>query len=92
MGQPSSIVYDDTPIHVYTDRIHHLLGEQHRIAFTELFRPGMHKSTLIGMFLAILELVRHHGVRAEQDELFGEIWLLREADATEPSAPSTSEA
>ena len=28
------------------------------------------------MFLAMLELVRHHRVQAEQNELFGEIWLL----------------
>jgi segregation and condensation protein A len=31
---------------------------------------------LVGMFLAILELVRHHQVRTEQNELFGEIWIL----------------
>jgi chromatin segregation and condensation protein Rec8/ScpA/Scc1 (kleisin family) len=30
------------------------------------------------MFLAILELVRHHGMRAEQNDMFGEIWLLRD--------------
>ena len=47
-----------------------------RLAFTELFEPGMHKSALIGIFLAVLELVRHHHVRTEQADLFGEIWLL----------------
>ncbi len=36
----------------------------------------MHKSALIGMFLAILELVRHQQVRADQNQLFGEIWIL----------------
>ena len=36
----------------------------------------MHKSTLVGIFLAVLELVRHHHVRVEQNEAFGEIWLL----------------
>jgi segregation and condensation protein A len=28
------------------------------------------------MFLAILELVRHHSVRTEQSDLHGEIWVL----------------
>jgi len=28
------------------------------------------------MFLAVLELVRHHKVRADQSQLFGEIWVL----------------
>lgn len=73
---PSSIVYDDTPIHVYMDRINALLGERGRIAFSQLFQPGMHKSSLVGMFLAVLELIRHHGVQAEQATTFGEIWLL----------------
>ncbi|MBI2826277.1 MAG: segregation/condensation protein A [Planctomycetia bacterium] len=76
-ARPSSIVYDDTPIQVYMERIHQLLSERPRVAFTELFRPGMHKSTLVGMFLAVLELVRHHGMHAEQSDLFGEIWLVR---------------
>jgi len=85
-NQPSNIVYDDTPIHVYMERIHDRLGTQSRLAFTELFQPGMHKSTLIGMFLAILELIRHHGLHAEQSEMFGEIYLVREESAAAPPA------
>ena len=58
-ARPSSIVYDDTPIHVYMGRIHARLAEAGRLAFRDLFEPGMHKSTLVGIFLAALELVRH---------------------------------
>ena len=75
-AKPSSIVYDDTPIHVYMARIQERLQTEGRVAFTTLFEPGMHKSAMIGVFLATLELVRHHGVRFEQNELFGEIWLM----------------
>lgn len=75
-GTASNIVYDETPIHVYMSRIHERLRERGQLAFGELFQAGMHKSQLIGMFLAVLELVRHHGVRAEQNELHGEIWIL----------------
>ena len=46
------------------------------MAFSEMFQPGMHKSALIGVFLAILELCRHHGVRTEQNEPHGEIWVV----------------
>ena len=74
--RPSNIVYDDTPIHVYMSQIHALLAQRGRLAFSELFQPGMHKSTLVGIFLARLELVRHYRVRAEQNDLFGEIWVL----------------
>jgi segregation and condensation protein A len=78
--QPASIVYDETPIGVYMQRIHERLAERRRVAFSEMFAPGMHKSALIGMFLAILELVRHHSVRTEQHELHGEIWIVPGAD------------
>jgi segregation and condensation protein A len=79
-ARPSNIVYDDTPIHVYMAQIKTRLQSQGKLAFRELFRPDMHKSALIGIFLAILELVRHHHVRAEQHELFGELWLLPGAE------------
>lgn len=72
----ANIVYDDTPLHVYMQRIHTRLAENGRAAFSELFGPGMHKSALIGVFLAILELVRHHSVLTEQSDLHGEIWVL----------------
>ncbi len=73
--RPANIVYDDTPIHVYMAQIKTALGEKGRIAFRELFRPGMQKSALIGVFLAILELIRHHQARADQNLLFGELWI-----------------
>lgn len=79
--QPSSIVYDDTPIHVYMTRIFERLREQGHLGFADLFEPGMHKSKLIGLFLAVLELVRHAGVRVEQNRQFGEIWVLPPLDA-----------
>jgi len=74
--QPSNIVYDETPIHVFMHRIGERLQNEGRLKFSELFEPGMHKSTQIGQFLAVLELVRHYQVRTEQDELFQEIYIL----------------
>ena len=75
-AQPSSVVYDETPIHVYMERIHDELRARGRLSFSDLFQRGMHKSSLIGIFLAVLELVRHHQVHTEQGELFGTIWIL----------------
>ena len=73
--QPANIVYDETPIHVYMQDIHNRLAEEGRVAFSDLFTAGMHKSALIGIFLAILELIRHHNMQAEQDPAHGEIWI-----------------
>jgi len=75
-SQPASIVYDETPIQVYMQRIHRRLLEHGRVSFSEMFQSGAHKSALIGIFLAILELVRHHSVRTEQIDDHGEIWIL----------------
>ena len=83
-SKPSNIVYDETPIHVYMARIHARLLEEGRLSFGGLFPPGMHRSTLVGIFLAVLELVSHHHVRVEQNDLFGEIWILPNLECTEP--------
>lgn len=83
--QPSNIVYDDTPIHVYMSRIRKRLLDQQRVAFSEMFSPGMHKSAMIGVFLAILELVRHHNARTDQSEMHGEIWIVPGENLSEDS-------
>ncbi|MCL2625051.1 MAG: segregation/condensation protein A [Planctomycetaceae bacterium] len=70
-----NIVYDDTPITTHMKRIHYRLKREERISFRSLFSPGQHKSTLIGIFLAMLELVRHEYARVHQETLFGEIEL-----------------
>ena len=86
--KPSNIVYDETPIHVHMSRILALLNARGRLSMSELFDVRLHKSALVGMFLAVLELVRHHRVRAEQNELFGEIWILPGTEATAPLDPT----
>ena len=83
-ARPSSIVYDETPIHVYMARIQQRLIEKGRLIFRDLFQPAMHKSQLVGIFLAVLELVRHHRVRVDQNELFGEIWILPDRNCQVP--------
>ncbi|MCA9203080.1 MAG: segregation/condensation protein A [Pirellulaceae bacterium] len=75
--QSESITFDDTPIHVYMKRIHERLMEDDRVCFSEMFALGMHKSAMIGVFLAVLELCRHHGVTTDQSDEHGEIWIMR---------------
>ena len=69
------VFYDETPIHVYMQQICKRLVQEKKVSFAELFVPGMHKSALIGVFLAILELSRHHNVHVKQDELHSELWV-----------------
>ncbi|MDZ4656160.1 MAG: segregation/condensation protein A [Bythopirellula sp.] len=74
-AKPSAIRYDETPIEVYMEHIRTRLATETTFAFTSLFQPGMIRSQMIGIFLAVLELIRHHHVRVEQPDLFGEIWI-----------------
>jgi segregation and condensation protein A len=65
-------------------KIHARLLEQGQLAFSSLFEPGMHRSTTIGLFLAVLELVRHAHVKLNQNDLFREIWLMPNLQCAEP--------
>lgn len=76
-GPPQTeVIYDETPIHVYMQRIHVSLADRDRVPLIDLIKPGAHKSSLIGWFLATLELSRHHGAAIEQDP-HGDIYIVR---------------
>jgi segregation and condensation protein A len=74
--EQASIRYDDTPIGVYSERIRKSIAVAGRVAFSDLFAGENKRSRIVGLFLAILELLRHHGYRAEQPVMYGEIWVL----------------
>ncbi len=72
----TSVVYDDTPIHIYMERIHGLVCQHERVELTSLFEPGMHKSALVAMFLATLELTRHYGLSTDQRDSGHPLYLV----------------
>ena len=69
----TNITYDETPIHVYMQDIYSRVRSEGGIAFFDLFPEAVHKSTLVGMFLALLELVRYGHAVAHQAERYGDI-------------------
>ena len=74
--QPTPIVVDDTPQHVYQAQIRQRLKREERVPFALLFTPPHYRSRLIGLFLAILEMIRTGQVTVEQPDPFGEIWIV----------------
>ena len=95
------IRYDDTPIQVHIERILERLralaetsaaedcggtGEG-VLTFSSLFKPEMPRSRIVGIFLAVLELARHHGVRLTQEETYGDIELRWKPPVTPATAP-----
>jgi len=83
-----SIRYDDTPMSVYIEQISARVHETGSVEFSALFAGTNQRSKIIGVFLAVLELLRHHGFRAEQPVEFGEIMILPPLDAAIPHAES----
>ena len=80
---PRQIVMDDTPIQVHMDRIVERLGQEPSVAFSALFTPPHSRGRLLGLFLAILELIRRGQILVDQADIFG--------DLTVRAAPSTIE-
>jgi segregation and condensation protein A len=71
--QPSQIVVDETPQHVYESLILGRLAESGAAAFEDLFTPPRYRARLVGLFLALLELIKRRQVQVEQAEPFGPI-------------------
>lgn len=72
----STIRYDETPIQTYVEQIGAHVRATGGVPFTTLFDQQTLRSKIIGMFLAVLELIRHHNFRCEQVADFAEILLL----------------
>ncbi|GAB5406422.1 MAG: ScpA family protein [Aureliella sp.] len=72
----TNVVYDDTPIHTYMERIHKMVCDEGTVELTSLFQVGMHKSALVAMFLATLELTRHYGLTTTQQETGDPLFLV----------------
>jgi segregation and condensation protein A len=73
--QPQQIVVDQTPVHVYMEMLLQRLAQEPRIAFSALFTPPHQRGRLVGVFLACLELIKGQRIVAEQEQVYGEIWL-----------------
>ena len=84
---PRQIVVDETPQHVYEESILTRLRQQPRLQFASMFTPPYQRGRLVGLFLAVLELIRSRQIRAEQGEPFGEIWLAAASEETEETTP-----
>ena len=80
------VVYDDTPIHEHAADIVDRLTSAGSLRFDKLFE-GRNRGQILGLFLAMLELIRQKRIRVLQEQPFGAI-VLRLRDAEEATAAS----
>jgi segregation and condensation protein A len=88
-----AVSVDDRPIEHYESLIVESLERDGPRAFAALFQDCGARAEIVGTFLALLELIRRRRVRAEQEKLFGEIYLflLVEPAEAEPVGPEPAE-
>ncbi len=76
----ASLKREEMPVSLLVERIGERVRREGRVSFSSCFEQGGgyepgDRTLIVGVFLAILELVRHHGFRADQPADGGEIWI-----------------
>jgi segregation and condensation protein A len=79
-NEPAAIVVDQTPLHVVMDEIETRLRAEPRLTLGALFTPPHTRGRLVGLFLALLELMRRSRVVADQPDPLGDIVFSRAAE------------
>ncbi|MFN4259696.1 MAG: segregation and condensation protein A [Gemmataceae bacterium] len=87
--QPQQIVVDETPMHVYVETILERLRHEREVAFSSLFTPPHSRGRLLGLFLAVLELIKARQIVAQQPRLFGDIVLYPAPAANTDFSPAS---
>jgi segregation and condensation protein A len=70
-----NIVYDDTPVHIYMDKVLGRLANNDAVSLNELLYGSHGRIELVGFFLALLELVRLKKIKIKQPRDFDEIQI-----------------
>jgi len=78
------VVKDEFTVSEKIHDILHIMVEEPKIFFTELFKKAKSKFEIIIIFLALLELIRLKEVAVMQMTPFGEIEIARNAEAIKP--------
>jgi len=88
--QDISQISDDTPIDLYQIEILHRLQTEGPMTFERIFEGRNSRLVLVGLFLALLELIRDRLVWAEQAKPHAEIYLKALSD--EPAEQAVQKA
>ena len=96
-GRQHEVIYDDTPVELHEADILDRLAREGRMPFTRIFEGRSSLGELIGLFLAMLELIRQRKIHCVQETNFAEIVVdLRRAEdapapAGQPATPAPQE-
>lgn len=80
------VIYDDTPVELYETDIVDRLEREGPLQFADIFAGRDSHAEVVGLFLAMLELIKQQRIWAKQDRNFGEIFI-----ELNPDPPSEEE-
>ncbi len=83
-------IKDETPIDLYQTEILESLQTQGPMSFERIFEPKTNRLIMVGLFLALLELIREELVMVEQPKSSGAIYLRSLTD--EPAREAVQKA
>ncbi len=84
-----AVDYDDTPIELHAAEVLSILEREGPMTFAELFDGPTDRMQIVGRFLALLELIRSRRLRAEQESVFGKIYLFLLEEVPEEAGESS---
>jgi len=70
------IIHDETPIDIYETYILERAQKENPLKFEAVFRGQKNRGEMIGLFLALLELMRQKLIRLEQEKTFGTFYIF----------------
>jgi segregation and condensation protein A len=81
-AQQHEVIYDDTPVELHEADIVDRLVREGKMSFTRIFEGRSTLGELIGLFLALLELIRQRKIHCVQEANFADIMVdVRKEDA-----------
>ena len=83
-------IKDDTPIDLYQIELLDRLQTEGPTSFQDVFKGSTNKLAMIGMFLAMLELIRSDLIKAEQNDPLGAIYIRALTDEPAEQAVQNS--
>ena len=69
------VIYDDTPVELHAADILDRLQREGALSFTQIFEGRTVRGEIVGLFLAMLELIRQRQIFASQDANFEDIHI-----------------
>ncbi|MFC1783144.1 segregation/condensation protein A, partial [Planctomycetota bacterium] len=74
------VIEDDTPIDLYEADILDRAQREQPLTFEDVFAGRFNRIEMVGLFLALLELIRLKLVRTEQERDFGPVYIFALTD------------